>query len=119
MRRMRRLCPPRARRPRRQPKPTSGRGDKEVRAGARRPALDFVTWWTVNVGVRESPGGKDKASRADLRSMLSMTETIAADLRVLNLPDEDEAENYSTEGPAASQSRQAGAAITAHWCAEP
>jgi len=33
--------------------------------------LDFVNWWTVNVSVRESPGGQDKASRADLRSMTS------------------------------------------------
>jgi phage N-6-adenine-methyltransferase len=32
---------------------------------------EFVRWWDENVGVRQSPGGVDRASNADLRSMLS------------------------------------------------
>ena len=32
----------------------------------------FVAWWAVNVTVRQSPGGKDRASNADQRSMVSV-----------------------------------------------
>lgn len=32
---------------------------------------EFVRWWDETVGVRQSPGGSDRASNADRRSMLS------------------------------------------------
>jgi hypothetical protein len=40
--------------------------------------IEFVAWWDAHVGVRQSPGGKDRASNADLRSMLPATKAETA-----------------------------------------
>lgn len=39
---------------------------------------DFVAWWRANVSVRQSPGGADRSSNADRRSMLSKDDAESA-----------------------------------------